>query len=128
KTQILVSPKDVKSYPLITVTPQDIARPNRLVCHKEVCYYLARDQLYQFEAQQLKNWQPPQPLIQSRKFRLKTGETIRELSDLTINAQGHVFLLDKSNDIYRYESSSQAWRMEWKSAPYHKQPDPHFIS
>jgi len=128
--QTLITPADVQPKALLELQPNDLARPNRLVCSSENCYFLARGQLYALSLED--SLQPdtplPQPLIQSRRFQLPTGEYIRELSDLSLIANGQLALLDKSNDLYLYTPSKNTWQMALKARPHSSQPDPHFIA
>lgn len=128
--QVLITPEDVQPKTLLKLQANELARPNRLVCNATDCYFLARGQLYALSvATDLNPDRPvPAPLIQSRRFQLPTGEYVRELSDLSLMANGQLALLDKSNDLYLYTPAKNQWQMALKARPHTSQPDPHFIA
>jgi murein DD-endopeptidase MepM/ murein hydrolase activator NlpD len=57
------------------------------------------------------------------------GYPVKEIAAVeATNTQEAVYVLDKSNDIYRYQPSSGTWHLEQPVADEYSQPDPLFLN
>lgn len=127
---IFLTSAEVQARELFSSAPQEMARPVRLTILGTHLYFLFRGHLYAVPLNALQDDRPLTPIdLMPPGLRLRSGERIRELVDIAPSTdQQHLFLLDKSNDVYQYNLQRQSWQFILKAAPYTQQPDPHYVA
>lgn len=102
------------------------ASPSHLVISNDNLYILAGGILYQTR------FSTPLPtqlhLTSVMPFNNEIGNvSIREPFDLALGQAGGLYLLDKSNDVYKY-MPEQGWSVDLAASPYPEIPDPHYVA
>ncbi len=120
----LICPGNTRAFPL--TLPAD---PIHIHLVGDQLLLIADGDLYQIPIDSLVDGAALTPTNLMPPARMIEGYTVRELVYATVDkGDGDLFVLDKTNDIYRYSSAGQ-WTMAFPAAPVPDQfPDPQYLA
>lgn len=120
----LICPGNTRAFPL--TLPAD---PIRIHLVGDQLFLIADGDLYQITLASLVEGAALTPTNLMPPARMIEGYTVRELVYGTVDkGGGDLFVLDKTNDIYRYSRAGQ-WTMAFPAAPVPDQfPDPQYLA
>ncbi len=126
---IYLTPENMTGWSLKTDMGETLLNPIDMTISNDGLYVIDRGTLYR------SNW-PLSPTngqltltpILTSAARVN-GYPVKEIVAVeATNTKGDVFVLDKSNDIYRYRPISNTWQLETPASSQYSQPDPLYLN
>lgn len=121
-------PEDIVTTELVFPEGRMLTFPSHIAILEGKLYVLANDVLYKSIQPLPTDLTDSLPLASAMPTDNLVGELpIKDLLDIAPGQSGELYILDKSNDLYRYHPD-EGWTVDKPAEPYPEIPDPHYVA